>query len=53
MEFILSHQDLKDPIPIEYLSHEDKYVTELRKVCSLIQKLRDPVPEGASDILRY
>ncbi len=35
-------EDLKDSVPIEYLSHADKYSAELRKACLLFKKLSDP-----------
>ena len=41
-EFILSDPELKDPVPMEYLSHEEKYSAELRKACLLFTKLTDP-----------
>lgn len=39
--YILSDPQLKDPIPLEYLSHADRYVAELRKACHLMTKLRN------------
>ena len=42
--WILSDPDLKDPIPLEYLSHADRYVAELRKACNLMTKLRNSAP---------
>ena len=42
--FVLTDEDLKDPIPIEFLSHADKYAAELRKACVLVKKVR----KGAS-----
>lgn len=53
VEYILSYEELKDPIPIEYLSHEERYAAELKKSCLLVQKLRNPVPSDGSEILRY
>ena len=38
--FILSDPDLKDPIPLEYLSHADRYSAEVKKSCLLMAKLR-------------
>ncbi|XP_046436827.1 probable peroxisomal acyl-coenzyme A oxidase 1 [Daphnia pulex] len=48
-EFIVSDEDLKDSIPIEYLSHADKYSAELRKACLLFKKLSDP-SNGPKDV---
>lgn len=47
VEYILSDPSLKDPIPVEYLSHEEKYAAELKKACLLVQKMREPVPKEA------
>lgn len=44
---------MKDPVPVEYLSHEEKYAAELKKACLLVQILQKPIPEGGSEILRY
>ncbi len=36
---------MKDPVPIEYLSHADKYAAELRKACLFDQKIRRAVSD--------
>lgn len=38
---ILSKPELKDPIPVEYLSHADRYAAELKKACLLFSNLED------------
>ena len=54
MQYILSDPDLKDPVPIEYLSHKERYDAELKKACLLVQKMRKPVPSvGNYETLRY
>lgn len=50
--YILSDNDLKDPIPVEYLSHTDRYTAELRKACLLLKKLEGS-PAGEVATLRY
>lgn len=45
-EFILSDDELKDSIPIEYLSHTEKYSADLRKACLLFKKFMDPSTAG-------
>lgn len=49
--YILSDEQLKDPVPMEYLSHADKYAEELRKSCLLMHKLADS-PAGQVQTLR-
>lgn len=39
-------------MPVEYLSHADKYAAELKKASLLVQILKNPVPEGGSEKLR-
>jgi hypothetical protein len=54
VQYILSDPDLKDPVPIEYLSHYERYGAELKKACLLVQKMRKPVPSvGNYETLRY
>lgn len=43
-DFILTDPDLKDPIPIEFLSHADKYSAELKKAGILVKKVREGPP---------
>lgn len=50
-KYILSDEQLKDPIPVEYLSHADRYAAELRKACLLLHKLGDS-PAGQVPTLR-
>jgi len=50
-DYILSDPDLKDPVPIEFLSHAERYGQELRKACLLVQKIADS-PSGQVDTLR-
>jgi len=38
---VLSKPELKDPIPVEYLSHADRYAAELKKACLLFSNLED------------
>ncbi|XP_046652365.1 probable peroxisomal acyl-coenzyme A oxidase 1 [Daphnia pulicaria] len=49
--YILSDEQLKDAVPMEYLSHADKYAEELRKACLLMHKLADS-PAGQVPTLR-
>lgn len=51
-QYILSQQDLRDPIPIEYLSHDERYAAELRKACLLVRKLQAPLPKGQFETVR-
>jgi hypothetical protein len=48
-DFILSDPELKDPIPIEFLSHADKYAAELRKAGILVKKVREGPPGKNQD----
>lgn len=49
--YILSDPQLKDQVPVEYLSHAERYETELRKACLLLQKVGDS-PAGQVQTLR-
>lgn len=49
--YILSDEQLKDAVPMEYLSHADKYAEDLRKSCLLMHKLADS-PAGQVQTLR-
>nr|CAH0099019.1 unnamed protein product [Daphnia galeata] len=49
--YILSDEQLKDAVPMEYLSHADKYAEELRKACLLMHKLENS-PAGQVPTLR-
>ncbi|XP_047502178.1 probable peroxisomal acyl-coenzyme A oxidase 1 [Penaeus chinensis] len=40
-DFFLSDPEFLDPIPPEYLSHEDRYSNELRKACYMIRKFNE------------
>ncbi|XP_065568107.1 acyl-coenzyme A oxidase 1-like isoform X10 [Artemia franciscana] len=52
--FILSFPELQDKIPIDYLSHEDRYAEELRKACLLIRKgFEAPGNDGQANTMRY
>lgn len=50
--YILSDEQLKDAVPMEYLSHADKYAEDLRKSCLLMHKLADS-PAGQVQTLRW
>jgi len=51
-EYLLSDPELKDKIPVEYLSHADRYAAELRKACLMAQKIGDS-PAGQVETLRF
>ncbi|XP_063600213.1 probable peroxisomal acyl-coenzyme A oxidase 1 [Penaeus indicus] len=40
-DFFLSDPEFLDPIPPEYLSHEERYSNELRKACYMIRKFNE------------
>lgn len=50
-KYILEDEELKDAVPIEYLSHAEKYAAELHKACLLAQKVNGS-PTGQVETLR-
>ncbi|KAK7083992.1 Acyl-coenzyme A oxidase (Acyl-CoA oxidase) [Halocaridina rubra] len=40
-DYFLKDPEFLDPIPPEYLSHEDRYANELRKACYMIRKFNE------------
>jgi len=49
--YILSDPELREEIPPEFLSHEERYATSLKLACKLVKKLDDS-PIGQVDTLR-
>jgi len=49
--YILSVPELREEIPPEFLSHEERYATSLKLACKLVKKLDDS-PIGQVDTLR-
>lgn len=44
--FFLSDPDLKSDVPLEYLSHKQKYEEAVRKACILFKKVQQLQNEG-------
>lgn len=56
--FFLSDQDLKDEIPMEYLSHKERYEQAVRKSCILFKKVNewqqiDSTSSNSMEVYKY
>jgi hypothetical protein len=50
----LSDPELKDPVPIDFLSHKEKYEETVRKVCIVYRKSQElRKSRGGFDMYRY
>lgn len=49
-KFFLSDPELKSNVPLEYLSHKEKYEESVRKACLLFKKVQQLQSEGRGGI---
>lgn len=51
--FFLSDPDLKDPVPVSYLSHKEKYEESIRKSILISKKIQALQEQGRGGVEIY